>query len=172
MKTSMVTAIALLSAAVYGGNRAPRLAAQPRTCASPLLGTWKLQSFLTEYLDTGEKVESFGTHPRGYLSYSADCRMYAIVVREGREPPKEVVPTDAEKVALFAGIVAYAGTYTIDGDKVSHHVDVSWNESWTGTTQVREFRIDGNSLRIHSVPAKDPLDGRLNSATLIWTKVQ
>jgi len=57
--------------------------------------------------------------------------MYAIIVRENRKGPAGVVPTDVEKIELFGGLLAYAGTYIIDGDKVSHHVDVSWNEGWT-----------------------------------------
>jgi hypothetical protein len=51
---------------------------------NPLLGTWKLQSFTTEYQDTGKKVEPYGAHPYGYLTYGADCRMYVIVVSDGR----------------------------------------------------------------------------------------
>lgn len=169
-KTQLVSAVALLLVGCGGANTT-RIA-PAHTCSSPLLGTWKLQSYTTEYEDTGQKVESFGGHPSGYLSYGADCRMYGIVVREGRKPPAEVVATDTEKIELFNGMGAYAGTYTIEGDKVSHHVDISWIESWTGSTQVRQFKIEGNSLRIHSVPARDPLDGRVSSATLVWTKVR
>jgi hypothetical protein len=143
-----------------------------RSCSGPLLGTWKLQSYTTHYLDTGEQVETYGAHPNGYLSYGADCRMYAIVVREGRTPPAGVVATNAEKMELFTWMGAYAGTYTVDGDRVSHHVDISWNEAWTGTTQIRRFEIDGDSLRIWSIPAPDPLDGRLTSARLVWARVQ
>jgi len=139
--------------------------------ANPLLGTWKLQSFTTEYHDTGEQIAPYGAHPSGYLSYGADHRMYAIVVAAGREPPAGVVPTDAEMIALFSGMGAYAGSYTIEGDEVHHHVDVSWIEAWTGTTQVRRFRIEGNSLHIRSVAAPDPLDGRFSSSTIVWTKV-
>src|SRR5205823_4157996 len=71
------------------------------------------------YLETGQTAEPYGVHPTGYLSYGRDCRMYAIIVREKRKPPAGVVPTDAEKLELFGGILAYAGTYTIEGDKVS-----------------------------------------------------
>jgi hypothetical protein len=138
---------------------------------NPLLGTWKLQSFTTEYQDTGPKTEPYGAHPGGYLSYGADRRMYVIVVGEGRKPPAGVVPTDAEVNELFNGMAAYAGTYTIEGDTVSHHVDVSWIEVWTGTTQVRQFRIEGNTLHIRSVAALDPLDGRFSSSTIVWTRV-
>lgn len=137
----------------------------------PLLGTWKLQSFTTEYQDTGQKIEPYGTHPGGYLSYGADRRMYVIIAGEGRKPPTQVVPTRAETIELFNGMAAYAGTYTIEGDQVSHHVDVSWIEAWTGTTQVRRFRIEGNSLHIRSVAAPDPIDGRFSSSTAVWTRV-
>jgi hypothetical protein len=148
-------------------------AAQARAaCTGPQLGTWKLESMTTTYVDSGETVEPYGAHPQGYLSYGSDCRMYAIIVDEHRKPPAVAAPTDAEKSALFDGVLAYAGTYSIDGDKVSHHVDVSWNQAWTGTIQVRHFKIDGKVLHIRSVPAKNPRDGRLSWSALVWTKVE
>ena len=166
-RRQLLSAMALLS--VGCGGACTTNVVQTHTCSSPLLGTWKLQSFTMEFADTHQTVEPFGSHPSGYLSYAADCRMYGIVVRGGRRPPVAADPTDPEKIALFTGMGAYAGSYTIEGDKVSHHVDVSWNEAWTGTTQVRQFKIDGNTLQIR---AEDSLDGRLGTATLVWTKVR
>ena len=166
----MMIAVALASYAGSGMSTEPSAPAKHR-CSNPLLGTWKLQSYTTEYND-GRKVETFGAHPSGYLSYGADCRMNAILVSEGRASPAGSVATEAEKAKLFEGLGAYAGTYTIEGNEVRHHVDISWIESWTGTTQVRYFKIDGTELRIHTAPAVDPLDGRVSSATLVWTKVQ
>jgi hypothetical protein len=145
---------------------------QSSSCTGPQLGTWRLQSFKTRYLDNGETTEPFGAHPTGYLSYGRDCRMYAILAEEKRKLPAGAVPSDAEKIALFTGFVAYAGTYTIEGDQVTHHVDVSWNEAWTGTGQVRRFRIAGKVLYIESVPAKNFRDGRLSSSSLVWIKVE
>ncbi len=147
-------------------------AQQHHTCNGAQLGTWKLQSLTTEYLDTHEVVMPFGAHPNGYLSYSPDCRMYAIIVREGRKAPSGPVPTNAEKIELFSGVAAYAGTYSVAGNRVDHQVDISWNEGWTGTTQVREFKIDNDVLRIRSAPAKNFLDGRLSSHTLVWMRVR
>ena len=89
----------------------------------------------------------------------------------GRKPPAGDVPSGAEKAGLYDGLVAYAGTWSIDGDKVSHHVDISWNQAWTGTTQVRQFRIDGDRLYIRSMPAKSFLNGRVNVAALEWRKI-
>jgi Lipocalin-like domain len=45
---------------------------------NPILGTWKLQSLVFEAIATGQRSSPFGDHPVGYLSYSADGRMYAI----------------------------------------------------------------------------------------------
>ena len=143
-----------------------------QNCTGPQLGTWKLQSYTTEDLATGQKSDLFGAHPSGYLSYGPDCRMSTILVKEGRKAPNSVVPTDAERVDLYSGFIAYAGTYTIEGDKVSHHIDASWNQSWTGTTQVRQFKIDGKSLDIKTLPSKNPLTGKESSSVLVWVKVE
>ena len=150
----------------------PPVGQQRQSCTGPKLGTWKLQSFTTEDVATGRKTNMFGAHPSGYLNYGPDCRMCAILVKEGRKAPDALVPTDVERVDLYSGFIAYAGTYSIEGDKVSHHIDASWNQSWTGTTQVRQFRIDGNSLYIRTLPAKDPMTGNETSAVLVWIKVE
>jgi hypothetical protein len=143
-----------------------------QNCTGPQLGTWKLQSRTTEDLATGQKTDLFGAHPSGYLSYGSDCRMSAILVKEGRKAPNSIVPTDAERVELYSGVIAYAGTYSIEGDKISHHVDASWNQSWTGTTLVRQFRIDGKFLYIKTLPAKSPQTGKESSSVLVWVKVE
>jgi hypothetical protein len=137
-----------------------------------LLGTWRLQSFTTEDLETHEKTQPYGEHPSGYLSYGADHRMFAMIVEEGRKGPAAPVETDPEIIKLFHGLAAaYAGSYSIDGDIVSHHVDISWNQSWTGTTQTRQFKIEGSSLHIRS-RGKDTRTRRENSYLLVWTKVE
>ena len=104
---------------------------------NPLLGTWKLKSFVREVTATGEKYNILGEHPTGYLSYSADGRMYAIATADNRIKPLDANATDEERVKLHRTMMAYAGTYTLEGDKVIHHVDVSFNETWTGTDEVR-----------------------------------
>ena len=70
------------------------------------------------------------------------------------------------------GVIAYAGTYSIEGDEVSHHIDASWNQAWTGTTQVRQFKIDGKILHIKTLPARNALTGKQSSSELVWSKVE
>ena len=139
---------------------------------NPILGTWKLQSLVFEAIATGQRSTPFGDHPDGYLSYSPDGRMYAIGVAEDRPKPRDLVPTDEEKVKLQGSMFAYAGTYTADGEKVVHHVDVSWNQSWTGTDLVRFYKLDGNTLTITTARAQSAIDGEEGEFILAWEKVQ
>jgi hypothetical protein len=148
------------------------VAQQQPTCAGPLLGTWTLLSMETQDLETGQKHNLLGVHPSGYLSYGADCRMSEILVKESREGPATLVATDPESVELYRGLIAYAGSYAIDGYKITHHVDASWNQAWTGTTQVRQFNIDGKTLYIRTGTDKSPMTGRQSSTVFIWVRVE
>jgi hypothetical protein len=98
-----------------------------------------------EAIATDQRSRPFGDHPDGYLSYSADGRMYAIGVAGDRPKSDPVLLTDQEKVKLLESMSAYAGTYAADGEKVVHCVDTSWNGSWTGTDQVRFYKLDGDT---------------------------
>jgi hypothetical protein len=139
---------------------------------NPLLGTWKLKSFVREVSATGERYNYMGEHPNGYLSYSSDGRMYAIITGDNRIKPHDVAPTDEERAKLHRTLTAYAGTYTVETDKVIHHVDISWNEAWTGTNQIRFYKLDGNTLTITSAQKKSQADGREGRSILVWEKVK
>jgi hypothetical protein len=69
-------------------------------------------------------------------------------------------------------MTAYGGTYEFDGKTVQHHIDISWNEAWTGTTVIRELKRDGDKLVYSSPAAPFSGDGRMSVVTLVWEKVQ
>jgi len=137
---------------------------------NPVLGTWKLKSMYREVIATGEKTneQEFGERPNGYLSYSSDGRMYGIITADTRTKPLSTPPTDEERAKLHKTMFAYAGTYTVQGEKVVHKVDISWNEIWTGTDQVRFFKIEGNTLTITNL-FKIPQDGREGTYVFVIT---
>jgi hypothetical protein len=137
-----------------------------------LIGTWKLVSVINEDVATGSKVDYFGPNPDGYINYGPDGRMIVINVRSDRRRPKGASPTPEEAVALFRSVLAYAGTYTIEGNEVTHHVDISWNEVWTGTKQTRIARFDGDRVHLSTKPTPDPVDGRMSVRTMTWTKLK
>ncbi len=162
----MPTIIAVLSAALSFSFATAAFAAD-----SALVGTWKLKSYLREVSATGERYKERGEHPNGYLSYTADGRMYAIITWDNRANPHDVVPTDDERIKLYGTMLSYAGTYTADAEKVVHHVDISWNQIWTGTDQTRFYKLDGNTLTITSATNRNPIDGREGRSILVWEKV-
>jgi hypothetical protein len=139
---------------------------------NPLFGTWKLESMVYEVSATGQRSSPFGDHPDGYLSYSPDGRMYAIGVAEDRPKPRDLVPTEEEKAKLQGSMFAYAGTYTADGEKVVHHVDISWNQSRTGTDLVRFYKLEGSTLTITTARAQSAIDGEEGEFILVWNKVK
>jgi len=125
-----------------------------------LLGTWNMTSWKREILATGEKIDALGADPVGYINYGSDGRFYALVINRNRPRPAALPPNDAEKIKLFDTMLAYAGTYSVDEEKAVHHVDASWNQAWTGTDQVRFYKLEGDKLTISGAPAKDPHTGQ------------
>jgi hypothetical protein len=99
--------------------------------------------------------------------------MLAILAKDGRpKPPDLAKMKDEERVELFKTVIAYGGTFTVDGKTVTHHVDISWNENWTGTAQIRNVKLEGDKLYISTNPQPSPIDGRPVIGVLAWEKVK
>jgi hypothetical protein len=125
---------------------------------SALLGTWRMISWTYEILGTGERRDALGSDPLGWIIYTPE-RVMVLVLKNDRKKPAGLMPTPEEKLALYDTMFAYSGTYAVQPDRVIHNIDMSWNEMWTGTEQVRFCKIHGNTLTYTSAPAKNPLDG-------------
>ena len=132
-----------------------------------ILGVWKLEAFDIELQDTGERKPAFGANPKGYIIFTAEGRMMALLTAEGRPVPQ----TDAERAAAFRSMYAYSGTYRLEGDRWLTMVDTAWNEAWTGTEQLRFWRFDGEKLVV-TTPWGVPFDfeGRQTRGILTWVK--
>jgi hypothetical protein len=114
-----------------------------------LIGTWKLVSYIREEIPSGRTSDVMGPHPSGYLVYGADGRMMVIFVHSDRKKPIGAVANQAESEELMKGLVSYMGMYAVKGDSIVHHVDVSWNEAWTGTDQTRFYKFEGDRLSLN-----------------------
>jgi hypothetical protein len=136
-----------------------------------LLGTWKLIAAVREEIPSGIKTEFLGSKPAGYINYGADGRMLVLTVGSDRRKPAGSKATPAEVEALFRSMTSYGGTYTVDGDEITHHVDVSWNEIWTGTEQKRRARFEGNRVYLSTPPSLDPITGTTSVRTMTWEKL-
>lgn len=108
-----------------------------------LVGVWRLVSF-RERRDGG-LVDVFGRDPQGCITYAVEGRMSALLADPRRPKLKgewSAIP-DAAKAANYDGLVAYAGAYSLEGDRVIHHVDICWIPNWEGRDLVRMFSFDG-----------------------------
>jgi hypothetical protein len=138
-----------------------------------LLGTWKLVSASSRDVVSGEMSHAFGgPHPAGFISYGKDRRMMALIAYDNRIKPARADQTTVEqRDLLFKTMAAYAGTYTVSGNSVQHHIDVSWNETWTGTSVTRDVTYQDGKLVLTSRPLLD-LDGKTVVLTAIWERVR
>jgi hypothetical protein len=166
MKKSLIHALTVTLMAIGG---AQALAQQK----SSVVGTWQVTSFSGLFLDTGEVLRPFGEHPIGYLQYSPGGHMVVFISTGTPTRAADTVYTDAERAAIHRGIIAaYAGTYSVEGNKVTHHIVASWFSEWIGGDQIRYAEIEGNRLTIKTAPLKNPLDGREGVGTLTFERVE
>ena len=105
-------------------------------------GTWKLVSYEVETQATGQKGPVMGDKPTGYATFTPEGRVFFVLTGEARKPAR----TDQERAELLNTLVAYSGTYDLEGDKWTTNVQVAWNPEWVGTKQVRSFQLDGERL--------------------------
>jgi Lipocalin-like domain len=139
-----------------------------------ILGTWKLLSYVREEVPSGARSDVMGAHPSGYINYGRDGRMMVIIAGTDRKKPAGPVATPEEAQALIRSMLAYAGTYTIDSaaQTVTHHIDVSWDQTRTGESHVRSYKLDGDRLTLTTEPSRDPASGKRTVRTLIWERVK
>jgi lipocalin-like protein len=120
----------------------PSHAADPKA----LIGVWQLISYQTEFQDGSPKRAMFGEHPTGYIIFTREGRLMAVIEAEGRKTPS----TDSDRATLLKSLVAYSGKYRIEGNQWIASIDTAWNPAWDGTDQVRSFQIVGNRLTVTS----------------------
>jgi hypothetical protein len=144
-------------------------AAQTR---NQLVGTYRLISYKSTSLVTGETTDLLGKAPHGYISYGPEGRMMVFYVSEERPKPANTESmTDQDRIGLFKTMNAYSGTYDFDGKVVTHHVDVSSNHVNTNKDLVRNVKLEGRKLVITTTPQISPFDGKPNVVVLTFEKV-
>lgn len=116
---------------------------QPTDLRSALIGTWELLAVQFESADNGERQDLFGPTPHGRLVLTDVGDFMTVIMSEDRAPTRDVT-------RLFETMMAYAGKFHLDGDKIIISCDLSWHPDWVGTKQVRFFKLDGDKLYLRS----------------------
>jgi hypothetical protein len=152
------------------GAAALALSSPAHAAEFALPGTYRLVSEQRTIVDTGEVIST--TSSQGYITYGADGRVIVLIVRRPRPRPEGAENiTDAQRIDLFRTMTAYAGTYKFDGTTVEHSIEISMNEVWSGTKQIRTVKRDGDRLVYATPPFPFHSDGKMSINTLVWEKV-
>lgn len=133
---------------------------------SVFCGTWRLLEMHSHYCD-GRVVESYGPQPLGFITYTADGYMHAILMDAERAPlgvPVEELgrrqglrraayllgrlPAVARTANAALRAAAYSGTWEVRGGEVVHHVLASIIPDWIGTDLIRDYEFDGDILTL------------------------
>ena len=141
-----------------------------------LVGTWKLVS-VSNVTDKGiAKDEIFGRKPLGFLTYTDDGRMMGILTNGERKPLSaywKTAPAE-EKAEAFSTSLAYAGTFTMSGDKVIHHVEASTDPNRVNRDLVRLIvKLQDDRLTLRALGPLVWDDGiQYAYQELVWDRVK
>ena len=134
--------------------------------AKQLAGTWKLNSWTIQIIG-GELTEPFGRNPKGRAVFAPDGYVVFVIVAADRKP----AANNEESAALLKTLMVYTGPVTIEGDKFTTKVDISWNELLTGKDEVRFFKLEGDKLSIRTAEQVSAVyPGKKVVGTLTWER--
>ena len=163
MRTGLL-AIVTMTVAIYG-NQAARSDLRP-------VGTWRLVAASARTADGRPVAAPFGSHPTGLVTYTRDGRMHAIVSHGARRPLSgdRISSPAEERAEAFATFFAYAGRYSVDGDRIIHHVEIASVQNWVGTDLIRTVQYNGDRLILRTPPLS--VGGTVQTTELIWERIE
>lgn len=149
------------------------------TQENPLIGTWRLISASAIAADGTVLPEVYGIHPTGYITYTAEGHMMVMFARCDRKPlskdvrsplsrDMDAVPIE-ELAQAFTSFNAYAGTYSINGSTVTHHLEIASIPNRVGTNLTRTFALQENQVVLRTTPIES--NGAVQVFELVWERL-
>ena len=133
-----------------------------------LVGSWKAVS-ITLTSEKGEVKDYFGPNPMGFLAITSDGGISVIMTSSGRKPLKMPAPSIEERAEAFSTSLAYAGRYTLLGDKVNLRIEVCSVPNFVNTEDTRHIKVDGDRLTMRWYFATE---GRAPYYEYIWERLK
>ena len=147
-------------------------AGRAQDLATSIVGVWKVVSIETKEVASGKVTRPLGDQLAGTFVFTRGGRFSGMVFRADRTPPAGANATEPERVALFNSLVAYNGSYRIDGDKLVMTIESSHIQSWNGTNRVLTVEINGTRLTGRSAPLKAASTGLEVVAENVWERLE
>jgi len=105
----------------------------------------------------------------GLLTYTGDGRVTALISYGGRKSLSFGGGAPEEQAEAFKTFLAYAGRYTLSGDKVIHHIEISSIQNYVDKDLVRSVKFQGEQIILVTPPT--PVNGKIQSVELIWQRL-
>ncbi|MCU1407368.1 MAG: lipocalin-like domain protein [Glaciihabitans sp.] len=139
-----------------------------------IVGSWRLLSAV-QHFDDGTKAAEFGPNASGYLCYTAEGTVSAVLGASDRPQIAALDPQDAtpaEYASSARAFVAYAGTYVVNDEtsEVIHNIEISLYPNWQAHSQLRVVKMDGDTVTIVASP-RVTATGRAFHSELRWRRV-
>jgi hypothetical protein len=133
-----------------------------------LVGTWKLVS-ASSTTSTGERCETpYGLNPTGLLTYFEDGRVTSLI-SYGERKQLSVASKIEEQAEAFKTFLAYAGRYTLSGDKVIHHIEISSIPNYVDKDLIRGIKFQGDQITLITPPTL--VNGKIQAVELTWQRI-
>jgi hypothetical protein len=136
-----------------------------------LVGSYRLVTF-RDIADDGEVREPLGADPVGFILYSAERYMTAVLMAAHRPnfAAGDILSgSDEERVRAFATASGYAGRWSITDGEVVHQLEAATFPNWTGTVQRRRYEMEGDELRLY--PPRLLMDGKMRRSEVFWRRL-
>jgi hypothetical protein len=133
-----------------------------------LVGTWKLVS-ASSTTSKGERNETpYGVGPAGFLTYTEAGRVTSLISYGGRKS-LSIGATAEQQAEAFNTFLAYTGQYTLRGDKVTHHIEISLIQNYVDKDLVRSVKFQGDQMILVAPPTL--VNGKIQTIELIWQRL-
>jgi lipocalin-like protein len=133
-----------------------------------LAGTWKLVSASSTTRSGKRKQTPYGPSPTGVLTYR-DGRVFAMISYDGRKSLSAGGGNLEEQAEAFKTFLAYAGRYTFNDEKVTHHVEISSIQNYVGKDLVRTVKFGGDQIILVTPPTR--INGEIQTLELLWQRL-
>ena len=74
-----------------------------------------------------------------------------------------------EQAEAFKTFLAYAGRYTLSGDKVTHHIEISSIQNYVDRDLVRTVKFESDRIVLVTPPT--PVNGKVQIIQLTWQRL-
>lgn len=136
-----------------------------------LIGTYRLVS-MEHYTEDGTVGRPFGETPNGFITYTPEGYMMALLSRSDRQPFADgdiMGGSPQEQITAFLTASAFAGRYELRDGRIWHHLEAATFPNWAGTVQVRDYELTTTELTLFPPPLL--MEGRLRTSRVAFSRL-